>query len=99
MSGLTTTGQQLFKTWTHGTINSTLESNVAWLGGIGIIVIAIAIFPILKIGGMQLFQTEFSSKNEKVLPRTTQIAAAIGLIYLLLTILCSFSIFYWTYNF
>ena len=40
-----------------------------WLGGIGIIVIAVAIFPILKIGGMQLFQTEFSSKNEKVLPR------------------------------
>ena len=55
--------------------------------------IAIAIFPILKIGGMQLFQTEFSSKNEKVLPRTTQIAAAIGLIYLLLTILCSFFLY------
>ena len=36
-----------------------------WLGGIGIIVIAIAIFPILKIGGMQLFQTEFSSKRGK----------------------------------
>ena len=64
-----------------------------WLGGIGIIVIAIAIFPILKIGGMQLFQTEFSSKNEKVLPRTTQIAAAIGLIYILLTILCSFFLY------
>ena len=42
---------------------------------------------------MQLFQTEFSSKNEKVLPRTTQIAAAIGLIYLLLTILCSFFLY------
>ena len=61
-----------------------------WLGGIGIIVIAIAIFPILKIGGMQLFQTEFSSKEEKVLPRTTKIAGAIGLIYMALTLLCSF---------
>ena len=42
---------------------------------------------------MQLFQTEFSSKNEKVLPRTAQIATAIGLIYLLLTILCSFFLY------
>ena len=60
----------------------------------------VAIFPILKIGGMQLFQTEFSSKNEKVLPRTTQIAAAIGLIYFLLQFIMQFFlVFYWTYNF
>ena len=53
----------------------------------------IAIFPILKIGGMQLFQTEFSSKDEKVLPRTTKIATGIGLVYLALTILCAFLLF------
>ena len=64
-----------------------------WLGGIGIIVIAIAIFPILKIGGMQLFQSEFSSKEEKVLPRTTKIATGIGFVYFFLTIICSFSLF------
>ena len=64
-----------------------------WLGGIGIIVIAIAIFPILKIGGMQLFQTEFSSKDEKVLPRTTQIATGIGFVYIVLTVLCSFFLY------
>ena len=61
-----------------------------WLGGIGIIVIAIAIFPVLKIGGMQLFQSEFSSKEDKVLPRTTKIASGIGFVYLFLTIVCSF---------
>ena len=50
-------------------------------------------FPDFKIGGMQLFQTEFSSKNEKVLPRTTQIATAIGFVYFLLTLLCSFFLY------
>jgi trk system potassium uptake protein TrkH len=65
-----------------------------WLGGIGIIVIAIAIFPILKIGGMQLFQSEFSSKEEKVLPRTTKIATGIGFVYLFLTALCSILLFF-----
>ena len=64
-----------------------------WLGGIGIIVIAIAIFPVLKIGGMQLFQTEFSSKEDKVLPRTTTIASGIGIVYFLLTTVCSLFLF------
>tara|TARA_B100000989_G_scaffold110632_1_gene81141 strand:+ start:379 stop:1431 length:1053 start_codon:yes stop_codon:yes gene_type:complete len=64
-----------------------------WLGGIGIIVIAIAIFPILKIGGMQLFQTEFSSKDDKVLPRTASIASGIGIVYFSLTLLCSITLF------
>ena len=50
-------------------------------------------FPILKIGGMQLFQSEFSSKEDKVLPRTTKIATGIGLVYLLLTVLCSLLLF------
>ena len=94
MSGLTTTGATIIQDLDN-TAKSILlwRAMLQWLGGIGIIVIAIAIFPILKIGGMQLFQTEFSSKNEKALPRTTQIAAAIGLIYLLLTILCSFFLY------
>ena len=94
MSGLTTTGATIIQDLDN-TAKSILlwRAMLQWLGGIGIIVIAIAIFPILKIGGMQLFQTEFSSKNEKVLPRTTQIAAAIGFIYLLLTILCSFFLY------
>ena len=52
-------------------------------------------FSNLKNWGNATFQTEFSSKEEKVLPRTTKIAAAIGLIYFALTILCVFSLFQW----
>jgi len=94
MSGLTTTGATVIQNL-DSTSKSILiwRAMLQWLGGIGIIVIAIAIFPILKIGGMQLFQSEFSSKEEKVLPRTTKIATGIGFVYLFLTIFCSFSLF------
>ena len=94
MSGLTTTGATVINDLDN-TSKSLLiwRAMLQWLGGIGIIVIAIALFPILKIGGMQLFQSEFSSKEEKVLPRTKTIAAGIGVVYILLTILCSLSLF------
>lgn len=58
-----------------------------WLGGIGIIVMAITIFPVLRIGGMQLFRSEFSDRSEKILPRVSQIAAGILYAYSLFTIL------------
>ena len=94
MSGLTTTGATVINDLDN-TSKSLLiwRAMLQWLGGIGIIVIAIALFPILKIGGMQLFQSEFSSKEEKVLPRTKTIAGGIGVVYILLTILCSLSLF------
>ncbi len=94
MSGLTTTGATVLQNL-DSTSKSILiwRAMLQWLGGIGIIVIAIAIFPILKIGGMQLFQSEFSAKEEKVLPRTTKIATGIGLVYLILTLSCSFLLF------
>ena len=94
MSGLTTTGATVMQNL-DVTSKSILiwRAMLQWLGGIGIIVIAIAIFPILKIGGMQLFQSEFSSKEEKVLPRTTKIATGIGLVYVILTLSCSFLLF------
>jgi trk system potassium uptake protein TrkH len=59
-----------------------------WIGGIGIIVTAMAFWPMLGIGGMQLFQLETGDTSEKVLPRATQIAAGIAAIYLALTIVC-----------
>ena len=75
MSGLTTTGATIIQNLDTTSKSILLwRAMLQWLGGIGIIVIAIAIFPILKIGGMQLLQTEFSSKEEKILPRTTKIA-------------------------
>lgn len=64
-----------------------------WLGGIGIIVMAIAIFPLLGVGGMQLFRMEASDPSEKVLPRAAQIAGAIGLIYVALTALWALAYF------
>ncbi|MBT5309285.1 MAG: TrkH family potassium uptake protein, partial [Rhodospirillaceae bacterium] len=64
-----------------------------WLGGIGIIVMAIAVFPMLRVGGMQLFRMESSEQTEKALPRTAQIASSIGVIYLVMTFLCASA--YW----
>jgi len=59
-----------------------------WLGGIGIIGVAIAILPALGVGGMQLFRTESSDRSEKVMPRVREIATAITLIYIGLTAVC-----------
>lgn len=64
-----------------------------WLGGIGIIVMAIAILPFLKVGGMRLFQTESSDWSDKVLPRAGGIAKASGAIYLGGTLLAMLT--YW----
>jgi trk system potassium uptake protein TrkH len=64
-----------------------------WIGGIGIIAVAIAVLPALGIGGMQLFRTESSDRSEKAMPRVRQIATGIGLVYLSLTILAGLS--YW----
>lgn len=60
-----------------------------WLGGIGIVVLALTLLPFLRIGGMQLFQTESSEKSQKALPKTGQLAIAIGAIYLFLTFICA----------
>jgi trk system potassium uptake protein TrkH len=60
-----------------------------WLGGIGFIVVAVAILPMLRVGGMQLVRTESSDLSEKILPRAAQVASAISLIYFGLTVLCS----------
>ena len=43
-----------------------------WLGGIGIVVMAITILPLLKVGGMQLFKMEGPDSTEKILPRTIE---------------------------
>ena len=66
MSGLTTTGATVMNDLDN-TSNSILiwRSMLQWLGGVGIIVIAIALFPILKIGGMQLFNLNLVPKKKK----------------------------------
>jgi len=60
-----------------------------WIGGIGIVVTAMAVLPMLKVGGMQLFRLESSDMGEKILPRAASIALAISLIYLGLTLACA----------
>lgn len=64
-----------------------------WLGGIGIIVMGIAILPFLKVGGMRLFQTESSDWSDKVMPRAEGIAKALLLVYVGFTLLAMVS--YW----
>ena len=94
MSGITTTGSTII-TNLDATPKSILlwRAIMQWLGGIGIIVMAITVFPLLRVGGMQLFKVESPDNTEKILPRTIEIASIIVSTYLVLTILCAF--FYW----
>lgn len=96
MSGLTTTGATVL------TGLDTLPQSVLfyrqmlqWLGGMGIIVLAVAIMPMLGIGGMQLFRAEIPGpmKDDKLTPRITETARALWYIYLTLTVLCALG--YW----
>ncbi len=89
VSGLTTTGSTIM-TGLDDMPRGLLiwRSLLQWLGGVGIIVMAISVLPMLKVGGMQLFRLE-SSEKEKAVPRATQLAAYIVYIYLGLTALCA----------
>ena len=90
MSGVTTTGS---------TIIPNLESMpkailfwraiLQWLGGIGIIVMAITLMPIMNVGGMQLFKISNNDSSEKILPKSKQIALRLIYIYSCLTALCA----------
>ncbi|MEE9346915.1 MAG: TrkH family potassium uptake protein [Robiginitomaculum sp.] len=90
VSGITTTGSTVFSGLDDMPKGVLIwRAILQWIGGIGIIVTAMAILPMLKVGGMQLFRLESSDMSEKVLPKAASIAAAIGLIYLALTLLCA----------
>ena len=67
-----------------------------WLGGIGIVVMAITILPLLKVGGMQLFKMEGPDSTEKILPRTIEVATIIISTYIISTLICGF--FYWIFG-
>jgi trk system potassium uptake protein TrkH len=94
MSGLTTTGATVIVGLDQAPPGILLwRALLQWMGGIGIIATAIAILPVLGVGGMQLFRTESSDRSEKVMPRAREIATAIVLIYISLTALCGVA--YW----
>ncbi len=90
VSGLTTTGATIL-TGLDAMPRGLLlwRAILQWIGGIGIIVTAIAILPSLRVGGMQLFQIESSDVSGKFLPRVTEIAAQTGIVYLVLSIACA----------
>jgi trk system potassium uptake protein len=90
MSGITTTGSTVIVGLDVAPPGILLwRAILQWLGGIGFVVMAVAILPMLRVGGMQLVRTESSDLSEKILPRAAQVAAAIGLVYLGLTVLCA----------
>jgi trk system potassium uptake protein TrkH len=85
MSGVTTTGATVIVGLDNAPPGILLwRAILQWLGGIGIIVMAIAVLPILQVGGMQLFRIE-AFETDKVLPRAAQIAGAIAIVYVSLT--------------
>jgi len=90
MSGLTTTGASVMSGLDAMSPGILLwRALLHWFGGIGIVVIAIAVLPLLRIGGMQLFRTESSDKSEKFLPRAGAIAKGLLVSYVLLTFMCA----------
>src|SRR5829696_7137549 len=94
MSGLTTTGSTVIVGLDKAPPGVLLwRALLQWLGGIGIIGVAIAILPTLGVGGMQLFRTESSDRSEKVMPRVREIATAITFVYIGLTVACG--LLYW----
>lgn len=91
MSGITTTGSSVIVDLDKSPKSILLwRAIMQWLGGVGIIVMAITVLPLLKVGGMQLFRAESSDRPEKILPRTSQVALIIISTYLILTICCAF---------
>ena len=79
-SGITTTGSTVITNLEQTSAGILIwRSLLQWLGGIGIIVMAIAILPMLSIGGMQLFKTESYETPEKVIPRAAIFATGISL--------------------
>jgi trk system potassium uptake protein TrkH len=90
MSGLTTTG---------ATVITGLDSAppgilfwrglLQWIGGLGIIVMAVAVLPMLQIGGMQIFKAEGFDTSEKILPRATQISGSLIMVFAGLTAICA----------
>ena len=96
MSGLTTTGATVLVDLDNMPKSLLFyRQQLQWFGGMGIIVLAVAIFPMLGIGGMQLYRTESPGpgKDNKLTPRITETAKALWYIYVSLTLACAIA--YW----
>ena len=97
MSGITTTGATVIPNLSVLPESLLLYRQLLqWMGGMGLIVLAIAVMPLLGIGGGQLYKTEIpgAMNDQKLTPRIKETAQALWLIYLLLTIFCSVFYFF-----
>jgi trk system potassium uptake protein len=95
MSGLSTTGATVLTGLDNMAPSLNLWRHALnWYGGMGIIVLVVAILPMLGVGGMQLYKAETPGpvKNEKLTPRITQTAKALWFVYLLITLACILSL-------
>jgi trk system potassium uptake protein TrkH len=89
MSGITTTGSTIISNLDEMPKSILLwRAILQWLGGIGIIIMAITLMPIMNVGGMQLFKISNNDSSEKILPKSKEIALRLIYIYTSLTLLC-----------
>jgi len=90
MSGITTTGSTIILNLEVAPKSILLwRAMLQWLGGIGIIVMAITLMPIMNVGGMQLFKISSNDSSEKILPKSKEVALRLIYVYLALTTLCA----------
>jgi len=90
MSGITTTGSTIISNLETAPRSILLwRAMLQWLGGIGIIVMAITLMPIMNVGGMQLFKISSNDSSEKILPKSKEVALRLIYVYLALTTLCA----------
>ncbi|MEZ5470166.1 MAG: TrkH family potassium uptake protein [Marinicella sp.] len=89
-SGITTTGSTVLSNLSQMPPSLLLWRGILqWVGGIGIVVLSIAVLPHLKVGGMKLFATESSDWSSKTHPRANKMIVSILSIYILLTFTCA----------
>ena len=90
MSGITTTGSTIISNLNEMPKSILLwRAVLQWLGGIGIIIMAITLMPIMNVGGMQLFKVSSNDSSEKILPKSKEIALRLIYIYSSLTLFCA----------
>ncbi len=92
VSGLTTTGSTVLTGLDHLPRGILFwRSFLQWVGGAGIIIMAVVLLPFLRVGGMQLFRTESSDRSDKIVPSSFQLVRYIFGVYLGLTLACAFA--------
>lgn len=97
MSGITTTGATVIIGIDSAPPGVLLwRGLLQWFGGLGIVVMAIAVLPMLQVGGMQMFKAEAFETPDKILPRAAQIAGGMVTIYVFLTVVCAGA--YWFFG-